>query len=706
MTISYTSSRVDVNGNGVARVFSFSPMTIFASTDLEVTVRTAAGVETVIAQGNGSTNYSLGVTTFPGTGSITYPATGGTLLPLGDKIVIKRVIPLTQLTDLENQGGYFAEVQETTFDRTVAMIQQQQEQLDRTFTLAETDPAIPLTMPTSTVRANKFLGFDGSGNPQAMSGVSSAAVSAAMEAVVAAASTTAALALLGVATVATVAALRAITSTTHASGMILLKGYYADKDGGEGLFIVGTTVADDHGTVFVDASGRAWHRMGMKDARGYSVRWFGAKGDAATNDYTAIQRAIDYCGTNGVGPVHFSSGYYKTGTQLSVNTNGLVLVGDGIDKTVLEVSAAGMNLLTIAGSRNGVERMLLNNPYFETSAVAILTLDTAVETVVEDVYIAGGNPPVQIIDGSADNVFERCIILNSYGGQQVLLRSGSGTYFNRCKIDQAWPYGPAPAAAAVKGARANTTAYNAGDLVSLSGFYIQCTIAGTSGASPPTLLKYNDAIVDGTVTWKLACATGLVGALVDSGSNYNLFFQCDFTGAYRGGVHYTNSLATTAPQKNVIRDTEVGSLLEFGIRGDAGAGLIIDGATVNALVLAAGTAIDLGAAWTGDATIQGCLIYAAGIGIQVSGGTNADVRGNQVFGCTTAGIRVIANVNRFSITDNTAGTSATWGTNLQGIIVAAGTSDNYAIVGNNTRGATTGLTDGGGGANKILAGNV
>jgi hypothetical protein len=59
----------------------------------------------------------------------------GDPLPTGWKIVIRRVLPLTQTTRLRNQGGYFAEVQERTFDRLCMQVQQLQEQIDRAFLL-------------------------------------------------------------------------------------------------------------------------------------------------------------------------------------------------------------------------------------------------------------------------------------------------------------------------------------------------------------------------------------------------------------------------------------------------------------------------------------------------------------------------------------------------------------------------------------------
>jgi len=129
-TTSITSALV---GNSSSRTFSFSPMVIYASTDIEVlhTV-TATDVTTVLTEGVGTSNYSVDFTVFPATGSITYPASIlGTAMPLTETLTIKRVLPITQTTDLTNQGAYLPETLETALDKSTILLLQMQEQLDR-----------------------------------------------------------------------------------------------------------------------------------------------------------------------------------------------------------------------------------------------------------------------------------------------------------------------------------------------------------------------------------------------------------------------------------------------------------------------------------------------------------------------------------------------------------------------------------------------
>ena len=144
MTRPSTVNKVTATGNGVRRTFSFSPIVIFANSELEVVTRViATGVETARSLGTTSTTYSISIPAngYPATGSIDFPASGGTLLPSTEEIVIRAVLDLGQDTNLE-AGEYDPEVQEQQFDRFAAADQQQQDQLDRSL-------RVPMSTPTT-----------------------------------------------------------------------------------------------------------------------------------------------------------------------------------------------------------------------------------------------------------------------------------------------------------------------------------------------------------------------------------------------------------------------------------------------------------------------------------------------------------------------------------------------------------------------------
>ena len=66
--------------------------------------------------------------------TVTYPKSG-TPLAAGETLVILRELPLEQPLNLVNQGPFFAEDIETTFDEEVMMIQQLREELSRSLTV-------------------------------------------------------------------------------------------------------------------------------------------------------------------------------------------------------------------------------------------------------------------------------------------------------------------------------------------------------------------------------------------------------------------------------------------------------------------------------------------------------------------------------------------------------------------------------------------
>lgn len=190
MTVTSTTNVVTRNGNGVATSFSF-PYTIYAATELSVVKVASDGTETQLSSGTGANNYAVVVSSYPGSGSITYPASGTTLLASGESLVIRRRLALTQEIDLENQGGYNPETQEKAYDRGVMVAQQQQNEIDRSLKAPVSDPVTSWTLPKKADRASKTLIFDADGNPGAGSATSTA-ISAAMEAVVTAATLAAA----------------------------------------------------------------------------------------------------------------------------------------------------------------------------------------------------------------------------------------------------------------------------------------------------------------------------------------------------------------------------------------------------------------------------------------------------------------------------------------------------------------------------------
>ena len=167
MTVTNTTNiTTAVDGNGSNITFSFSPMVIFASTDIVVTKTTlATGVEEILTAGLSSSTYKVNIAAlgYPATGSIQYPAVGGTPMADTHSIKIKRVLPLTQTVDLQNQGGYFPDTQETTIDKLTMMILQLKEELDRCIKLPKSASAISTETDLPTASQTLKINAGGTG---------------------------------------------------------------------------------------------------------------------------------------------------------------------------------------------------------------------------------------------------------------------------------------------------------------------------------------------------------------------------------------------------------------------------------------------------------------------------------------------------------------------------------------------------------------
>lgn len=138
MTMSSNLSTVTRNGNGVATSFSF-PFKVWDVSQLEVYIVDASGAATK------TTNWTA--TLSDSGGNVVYPASGGTVLPTGQKIVINRSMPFTQEVDLVQAEAFDPEVIETSLDMLTATTQQLKEAVGRAVKVdpGQSDPTVYLT---------------------------------------------------------------------------------------------------------------------------------------------------------------------------------------------------------------------------------------------------------------------------------------------------------------------------------------------------------------------------------------------------------------------------------------------------------------------------------------------------------------------------------------------------------------------------------
>lgn len=188
--------RNDYEGDGTLATYVYS-FKVFKKEHLKVIISRTDILAADVTLVEGVDYTVTGVGTAGGT-VVLQDGTGllvGGKLPTGKNIGIIRQVPLTQLTELNNQGRFNPRFYEDALDYMMMALQQQQDALNRSLTVLESQPTTGLTFPSPAVRAGMLLGFDSNGDPIAVS--AGGAVSGSWQTLIDAANYTACRTLLG-----------------------------------------------------------------------------------------------------------------------------------------------------------------------------------------------------------------------------------------------------------------------------------------------------------------------------------------------------------------------------------------------------------------------------------------------------------------------------------------------------------------------------
>lgn len=440
------------------------------------------------------------------------------------------------------------------------------------------------------------------------------------------------------------------------------------------------------------------------------VKAFGATGNGSTDDTTAIQNAINSI-SGGLGAqVYFPPGVYCTFTGVTVSTAAVHLVGPAAgSNTAVQISTCNHDVtpVTLNAFTAGLRNIQVLGGGITSTHPALVLGSSCTECMVEHSRLQGGTNAIKI--QASDFLLFDDHVESAYGAQ-LIWALGAG-YYDRVKADQTYPVSTPSGIIATPSAWQSSHSYAVGNIVSNSGFYIQETAATcTSGTTAPTNQNYGVNIVDnaggsGTCVWLLVAPTTYYSLNLDTGASVNIIHATDHTGPFTAGIYISNSLSGTAPQSIAITDSVIGGMTTAGIFGHDGNGLMVKGTQISNCLFNGCSGILLGNNWAGDTTISNNLIFSNPLGVDLAAGTNTTIIGNSVFNSSVIGIAVQANITKFSIVSNNAGSSTVWGANAIGIEVLSGTSDYYTIAGNDTRGATTEVSDSGSGTHKQVFAN-
>ena len=145
--VRYVADGIDTN-------YSY-PFPIFASEDMHVLFDGASQVSGFIIEGAGET---LG-------GSVTFDVAPKN----GVSITLARILPIERVTDFLEGGDFSAQSINNELDYIIASVQQVNRENDLMLRYSDYETPASATLPDRAIRANKALGFDGDGNPVAVS---------------------------------------------------------------------------------------------------------------------------------------------------------------------------------------------------------------------------------------------------------------------------------------------------------------------------------------------------------------------------------------------------------------------------------------------------------------------------------------------------------------------------------------------------------
>ncbi|PCI55953.1 MAG: hypothetical protein COB36_03930 [Alphaproteobacteria bacterium] len=145
--VRYVADGIDTN-------YSY-PFPIFASEDMHVFFDGAPQVSGFVIDGAGET---LG-------GSVTFEVAPDN----GVIITLARILPIERVTDFLEGGDFSAQSINNELDYIIASVQQVNRENDLMLRYSDYETPASATLPDRAIRANKALGFDGDGNPVAVS---------------------------------------------------------------------------------------------------------------------------------------------------------------------------------------------------------------------------------------------------------------------------------------------------------------------------------------------------------------------------------------------------------------------------------------------------------------------------------------------------------------------------------------------------------
>lgn len=380
----------------------------------------------------------------------------------------------------------------------------------------------------------------------------------------------------------------------------------------------------------------------------FNVRTYGAQANCPTDDTAAINSAVTAAAGGGI--VFFPTGTYCVTNLAIIANNNITIQGAGQQAAVIKTTSTTGDVLSISGSNGQVKNIGFDSSVTRTSG-AFLKL-SGNQIIVSNFFM--NKPYIGVLIIGSINRVENGLIQNatsnstSAGSGGIQVNANTGDNYISHITTRMDSY--------------STSTYPTFGINYISGYELNVVESDILQAVWGLLVTPS--------TGQQAIATSVVNTFFDN--------------VISGGVHVQPSGSGSA-QELEFTSTWAGPI------GGNGFSFVQTGSTI-----------------INGIHIVNCRSYnytnRSGSGVYIQGTVGDTLVEGSTFGYTgksfIAGLNVAAGVSDFSFIGNSA-----MG-NLTGINVAPGTSNNYIIQFNRVTGSTTGVYDGGTGANKSVGGNL
>jgi hypothetical protein len=443
-----------------------------------------------------------------------------------------------------------------------------------------------------------------------------------------------------------------VTQVTFTSGL---------SAGDEVVFICGQTLNNGQGASNINflalGTGAQSRTVQSKLRDVVSVKDFGAVGNGIANDAGAIQLAINAVAAAGGGTVYLPAGNYLMNSGVTWTASGVHLKGAGVSATTLTCNFASGDIICIGdGAANpndcSIEHLSISSVPVKTSGAAIRFRNG--HNLRAGFFRVNSNMLVGVDLDAGPQQF-------LYYVHDFEILSGSNAGIRIGEAGSGIPQDVWIGQGIIASAGAGLLMLNA------SGIYLR-TI---------DLLGCNTAFTTYPAAGQRVSAVFALELIADTCNSHG------FNIITNGGS--VNEMTFTACWASSCGVVDNGAGFKFSTGGGSVAGVSVTG---------------------------GRVINNKGHGILLEGGTDFTFTGVQVMCNSTAGIglyhgmAVAAGVGQWTVNGGVYGQGGLFPVNNQGygILVVAGGSDNYAILGANVLGNVTGgIADAGTGTTKFIA---